>query len=302
METGGARQVLVPHELAGLLPRRSALSYKGNFGKLAIIAGSPGFTGAAILCAQAAQGMGAGLLSVCTHADAAPIIAAHAPPEAMVSGWDDLDEVPKVVAQADAIVIGPGLGATPDTEKMLRAALSVGCPVLIDADGLNILAKNLDLLRETKGRVVLTPHVGEMARLLGGRKFSHDDRESIARDFADKHPNVTLLLNGTRMLITAQGGPFYINTTGNPGLSTGGSGDTLSGMIGALLGAKLKPIDAARLAIWLHGHAIDLALLDRGAEEGLTPTMLSAHLGKALASLRYQAAPRPGLIETAQRA
>jgi hydroxyethylthiazole kinase-like uncharacterized protein yjeF len=294
-----SRQILVAPELAGLLSRRNALSYKGDFGKLAIVAGSLGFTGAPILCAQAAQAMGVGLLSVVTRADASSIVAAQAPPEAMVSGWHDDGIIPKVIETASTIAIGPGLGVDAATVRMLHAVLSVGCPVLIDADGLNALAKNLDLLREGTGPVVLTPHVGEMARLIG-RKFFPDEREAVAREFVEKH-NVTLVLKGTRTLITAPGQPFFINTTGNPGLSTGGSGDTLSGILGALLAHGLVPLDAARLGVWLHGHAADLSLAKRGCEEGLTPTMLSAHLGAALVSMRAQAVTTKGLLECAQR-
>jgi len=292
------RQVLVPHELPGLLPRRNALSYKGDFGKLVIIAGSLGFTGAPALCTQAAQAMGAGLLSVVTRPDAIPIVAAQAPHEAMVSCWPHGGIIPDVIEKASAIVIGPGLGVDAETVMMLRAVLGIGCPVLIDADGLNTMAQHPELFDEAKGHVLLTPHVGEMTRLIG-RKFSPDERESVAREFVEKH-NVTLVLKGTRTLITAPGRPFFINTTGNPGLSTGGSGDTLSGMLGALLAQGLSPLDAARLGVWLHGHAADLVLNERGCEEGLTPTMLSAHLGAALVSLRAQAVAPAGLIERAK--
>jgi hydroxyethylthiazole kinase-like uncharacterized protein yjeF len=292
------RQVLVPDELAGLLPRRNALSYKGDFGKLAIVAGSPGFTGAPVLCAQAALAMGTGLLSVVTRSDVAPTVAAHAPPEAMVSAWPKQRDVPKVVEKASAIVIGPGLGVDDDTLRMLEAALVAGCPVLIDADGLNALARKLDLLHAAKGPVLLTPHIGEMGRLIG-RKFKPDERETVAREFVEKY-NVTLVLKGTRTLVTAKDKSFFINTTGNPGLSTGGSGDTLSGILGALLAQGLSPLDAARFGVWLHGHAADLVLAERGCEEGLTPTMLSAHLGAALVSLRGHAGTPNGLLECAQ--
>jgi hydroxyethylthiazole kinase-like uncharacterized protein yjeF len=292
-----ARQALVAEELAGLLPRRNALSYKGDFGKLVIVAGSVGFTGAPVLCVQAAQAIGAGLLSVVTRADAAAIVATTAPHEAMVSGWAKGADAPPVVQKASVIAIGPGLGDDAETVTMLRAVLAVGCPVLIDADGLNALAKNLDLLREAKGPVVLTPHIGEMARLLG-HKFDADERESVARNFVDKH-NVMLILKGTRMLVTAPGKAFYFNTTGNPGLSTGGSGDTLTGIVSGLLAQGLASLDAARLGVWMLGHAADLVLAGRGSEEGLTPTMLSAHLGAALVSLRAQAVAAKGLLEYA---
>ena len=298
-ETSSKFQILVPIELAGLLPRRSALSYKGTFGKLTIVAGSRGFTGAPVLCAHGAQGIGAGLLSIVTHDDAAEIVAAKASPEVMVSGWTKLDETPAVLEEASAIVIGPGLGTSAESERMLRHVLAIGCPVLVDADGLNLLAKNTALLKEAKGRVVLTPHVGEMARLLGPT-FSKDERIRGADEFIKTHENVTLVLKGTRTLIAALGQPLYINTTGNPGLATGGSGDTLSGIIGGLLAQGLVPFDAARLGVWIHGHAADLVLAERQTEEGLTPTMLAEWLGAAIASLRAQAAPRDGLLERAR--
>lgn len=292
------RQILLGHELANLLPRRSALSHKGDFGHLTIVAGSSGFTGAPILCAQAALAMGAGLLSVVTRAEAYAEVAVKMPPEAMVSGWTEGGETPAVVSNATAIVIGPGLGVDAHTVAMLHAVLAVGCPVLIDADGLNTLAQNPDLLHAMTGPVLLTPHPGEMARLVG-RKFSPDEREAIAREFVDQH-KVMLVLKGTRTLIAAPGQPFYINGTGNPGLSTGGSGDTLSGILGALLAQGLSPLDAARLGVWLHGHAADLVLAERGCEEGVTPTMLSEHLGAALVSLRAQAIAHDGLLERAK--
>ena len=293
-----ARQVLVPWELATLLPRRSASSFKNDFGKLAIVAGRAGFTGAPVLCVQAAQAAGAGLLSVVTHPDALPIVAAHAPPESMVSAWRGA-KTPDVVAGASVIAIGPGIGTDARAGRMLGAALGVGCPVVIDADAITVLARNLDLLKKAKGPVVLTPHVGEMHRLIG-RKFTPDEREQVAADFVKEH-DVTLVLKGTRTLVAARGGPLFINTTGNPGLSTGGSGDTLTGIIAGLLAQKLKPLDAARLGVWLHGHAADLALAERGCEEGLTPTMLSGHLGAAMVSLRAQAGQKDGLLEWTKR-
>jgi NAD(P)H-hydrate epimerase len=293
------RQVLLGFELAGLLPRRSAFSHKNDFGRVALVAGSPGFTGAAGLCARAAQAMGAGLLGVLTRPESAAIVAAQAPHEVMASAWPDGDKTPEPVAHATAIAIGPGLGRDGKTLAMLRAVLAVGCPVVIDADALSVLAENLDLLPDAKGPVLLTPHPGEMARLLG-RKFGPDEREDVAREFVEKH-RVTLLLKGTRTLVTAAGAPLFFNTTGNPGLSTGGSGDTLTGILVALLAQRLAPLDAARLGAWIHGHAADLVLAERGCEEGLTPTMLSANLGHALVSLRRRATPQPALLERASQ-
>ncbi len=153
-------QILVGSELAGLLPRRNAFSHKTDFGRLTLIAGSPGFTGAPVLCAQAAQAMGAGLLSVVTRAEVTATVAASSPHEAMVSGWPEKGGAPSVVRNATALAIGPGLGVDDQTTEMLRAALAVGCPVVIDADALNALAKNLDLLHEARGPVVLTTASG----------------------------------------------------------------------------------------------------------------------------------------------
>lgn len=291
------RQVLIGRELAGFLPRRNALTHKNQFGRVILVSGSLGFTGAAVLAAQAAQAMGAGLLCVVTRSNAAAIVAAQAPPEAMVSGWSDTD--PDIIESASAIAIGPGLGDDAHTLQMLKAVLKIGCPVLIDADALTVLSKNLSLMRKAKGPLVLTPHPGEMARLIA-RKFGPEEREEAARELTDSY-DITLVLKGTRTLVTAQGQPFYFNTTGNPGLSTGGSGDTLSGLIAALLGQGLASLDAARLGVWLHGHAADLALAERGCEEGLTPTLFSQHLGAALVSLRGMGKPRPGLLERADK-
>ena len=298
-ECASKHQILVGSELAHLLPRRGALSFKNTFGKLTIVAGSRGFTGAPVLCAHGAQGIGAGLLSIITQDDAAEIVATTAPPEAMVSGWTSLDETPDVVKNASALVVGPGLGTSSESEKMLRRVLAVGCPTLIDADGLNLLAKNLALLKEAKGPVVLTPHVGEMGRLVE-RKLSQDERETVAREFVEAH-KVTLVLKGTRTLVATAGEPLYVNTTGNPGLATGGSGDTLSGIIGGLLAQGLAPFEAARLGVWIHGHAADLVLAERHTEEGLTPTMLAEGLGEAIASLRALATLQRGLLERARR-
>jgi NAD(P)H-hydrate epimerase len=133
-----------------------------------------------------------------------------------------------------------------------------------------------------------------MARLIG-RKFTPDEREKVAREFVDKH-RVVLLLKGTRTLITAPGKPFFYNSSGNPGLSTGGSGDTLSGVLGGLIAQGVEALDAAKLGVWLCGRAADLCLRERGCEEGMTPTMVVAKLHEALVGLRRSASD-VGLLE-----
>lgn len=279
-----APEVLIPSDLATLLPLRNALAYKGSFGHVAIVSGSPGFTGAPILCAQGAQGIGAGLISVRTDPDAYPIVAAKMPAEVMVSAGDTLPEKTSVV------VIGPGIGISKWARHWLLMVLRSNLPVVLDADGLNQVAGESvahEALMQRSAPTVFTPHTGEMARLIG-EKFYSEDRERVAREFVRKCGGV-LVLKGTRTIVTERGRGIFYNTTGNPGLSTGGSGDTLAGVIGGLIAQGLTPFDAARLGVWLHGRAGDLLLRDRGIEEGMTPSALSTYLSKALLDLRHSA-------------
>ena len=280
-----AHQLLVGPELAPLLPRRTALSHKNTYGRLVVVAGGRGFSGAAILCLHGGQAIGAGLLSLITRPEVETVLATSAPPEVMVSAWSGEGEN-KVLSEASAVVIGPGLGTDATTERLLAAVLQCGCPVVVDADALTVLARRLDLIATARGPIVLTPHPGEMARLIGG-KVEKTERERVARQFVGEH-GVTLVLKGTRTIVTAPNAPLWLNSTGNPSLSAGGSGDTLGGIMGGLLAQGLKPLEAARLGVWLHGHAADLLLARRGAEEGATATLLSATIGAALVSLRQQ--------------
>jgi NAD(P)H-hydrate epimerase len=279
-------EMLTPQDLCSILPRRNALSFKNNYGHLFIVAGSPGFSGAPVLCAHGAQAIGAGLVSVKTHRDMASIVAAQLPPEMMIAAWDPgrVDQL----KSATCAVVGPGVES--EAKQLLETLLSLKIPLVIDAGALNALAEEPSLLNQLSGHpspLILTPHPGEMARLIG-RKFKADERERVAREFVEKH-RVVLLLKGTRTLITAPGKPFYYNTTGNPGLSTGGSGDTLSGVIGGLLSQGVEAIEAAKLGTWLCGRAADLCLRERGCEEGMSPTLVVARISEALVGLRRAA-------------
>jgi len=281
-------EVLVGGELAHLLPRRSALSHKTDYGRVVLFAGSPGFSGAAVIAARAALRAGAGMTYLVVSPAIRAEVAARIDPEVILPVAANKKTVNELIAKADAIAIGPGLGTSPAAAALLRDVLALSkVPVVIDADGLNLLAKNLKLLAKRKAPTILTPHPGEMERLLG-KKFSLEQRGSVAAKFSAAHRVITIL-KGTRTVIAAPGHPVAFNTSGNPGLATGGSGDALTGIIAALIGQKLKAWDAARLGVWLHGHAADLALDNRGDCAGLLPSDLIDALPAALRTMRRQA-------------
>lgn len=272
--------VATAEALAELLPRRSFDSHKGQFGRVHIVAGSRGFTGAALMCSAACLRAGAGLVSLFVPEDAYPIVAAAATPEVMVHPVRSYAEVLKT--RCDVLALGPGLGRMRDEEvkDLLRHCAH---PMVIDADGLNILATDLSLLATPVGPRLLTPHPGEMARL--NPAAMDQSRLITATRFTGQHP-VTLLLKGSRTIIAEKGHPAHYNTTGSPGMATGGMGDVLTGVCAALAGARLPLYDAARVGAWICGRAAELALSSRhDSEESLTPTSLLQHLGRAFRSL-----------------
>ncbi len=282
------------------LPHRPALradDHKGDRGRVLIVAGSPGLSGAAFLAGAAAVRAGAGLVTVAVpesiHAvleaktTAAMTVALPATDAGTISPRA-LEGIVALAARADAVALGPGIGRHPATDHLVRRLVGGslrGAPVVIDADGLNALAAAdpdavLDGLATD---AVLTPHPGEMARLLGeadGAGAIQARRAEVAAAFAARHRRVTLLLKG-RATIVAQGDRRAENGSGGPALATGGSGDVLTGLIAALLGRGLAPFDAARLAAWIHGRAGDLAAVTLGAEQVTAPSILD-HLPRAL--------------------
>ena len=276
--------------LAGLLPPRPHESNKGMYGRVGILAGSVGATGAAVMCSHACARAGAGLITLLTHREIYPIVATAAAPEVMVkpieSPLDALD------MNFDVLALGPGLGQSGDgaVRELIERWPK---PMVVDADGLNALSKDVSALTRAAGPRLLTPHPGEMQRLLAGDAAARGSsveksasRQEIVRGFTDRYP-VTLLLKGARTLIGERGRPLAYNTTGNAGMATGGMGDVLTGICAAFLGQKLSTFDAARLAAWLHGRAADRAIL-RGheSEQSLLPTDLFAHFGPVFTELR----------------
>lgn len=251
-------------------PRRRD-AHKGDFGKVFILGGSRGYTGAPCLAARAAVRGGAGLVTVAVPEDIYPIVAAKCCDEAMV--WPvpgSYEELLKIAQAADIVLIGPGLGQSGEVEKRVLSLLrDITCPVILDADGLNILSRHIDVLDKRSAPTVLTPHDGEFARLIGCALPIYD-RLGVAEKFVKTHPNAILVLKGHRTITAASDGQghvrCFINTTGNPGMAQGGSGDALGGLMASLCAQGEKDIVSA---VWLHGRAGDLAAQEKG-ERGMT--------------------------------
>lgn len=269
------------HELVlSLLPDRNPWGHKGNFGKLLLLCGSRGYTGAAFFAAMGALRAGAGLVFLGVPASIYGIEAVklNEPvifPLPDAGGRLSADAVPEILTrlpQMDAVLVGPGLGQSEGTLAVVRAVLEKAeCPVVVDADGINVLSAHRDLLRGRKSPTILTPHDGEFARLGG---VIGEDRMAAAAALAEELGCV-VLLKGHETCIT-DGTDGYLNPTGNPGMAVGGSGDVLAGVITALLGAGLSPLEAAACGAWLHGAAGDRCAAELG-QYGMLPTdMLSA--------------------------
>lgn len=269
------------HELVlSLLPDRNPWGHKGNFGKLLLLCGSRGYTGAAFFAAMGALRSGAGLvfLGVPESIYGIEAVKLNEPvifPLPDAGGRLGADAVPEILTrlhQMDAVLVGPGLGQSEGTLAVVRAVLEKAeCPVVVDADGINVLSAHRDLLRGRKLPTILTPHDGEFARLGG---VIGEDRMAAAAALAEEL-GCTVLLKGHETCIT-DGTDGYLNPTGNPGMAVGGSGDVLAGVITALLGAGLPPLEAAACGAWLHGAAGDRCAAELG-QYGMLPTdMLSA--------------------------
>ena len=274
---------------ASWLPRRPADGHKGDFGKVLVVGGSVGFTGAPVLAARAALRAGAGLVTVLTHPEAYPVVASGCL-EAMARPMpEDYLEVLSMAEGGDGVLAGPGLGQGPRAAGLVPLLLRrMTGNVVVDADGINLLARHMDVLGERPaGTTILTPHDGEFARL--GGDLSSGDRLGAARDFAVRHRCV-LVLKGHRTITAWPDGQCFVNPTGNSGMAKGGSGDALGGMILALLGQGLDPGRAAVCAVWLHGRAGDLAAADKG-KYGMLPTDLIEQIPYAIKELETGCAP-----------
>jgi hydroxyethylthiazole kinase-like uncharacterized protein yjeF len=265
--------------LHDLLPRRKFSTYKNQCGRIGVVAGSKGFIGAALMTSQGALRAGAGLVEVFVPEEIYEIIAGAAPMESMVKPLRSYRELLK--EKADVWAVGPGLGKSPAAE-ILELIEKAKQPMVIDADGLNILAEKTSTLRRCKGKRLLTPHPGEMKRLSPDEKAT---RAKTATKFCQRFP-VTLLLKGSRTIVAERHRPLSYNTTGNPGMATGGMGDILTGVCAGLAGQGLSLYDAARLGAWLCGRAAEIAIFDGSqSEQSLLPRDVLDHLGDAFKEL-----------------
>jgi ADP-dependent NAD(P)H-hydrate dehydratase / NAD(P)H-hydrate epimerase len=296
-------ELLTRDAMRALVKPRAQGSHKGDYGRVLIVAGSRGKTGAAGLAAMAALRSGAGLVTVATPSSSLPIVAALGA-EYMTEPLDEAPDgtlaagaVDRVLGfDADVLAVGPGLGQSPSVRAVVGALVErTRVPLVLDADGLNAFAGDAGRLVGRAGvPIVVTPHPGEMARLTGA---SIDDVQSrrldVARDFATTH-GVHVVLKGHRTIVASPDGKLSINMTGNPGMATGGTGDVLTGAIAAWIG-QLRDVDAAtKLAVYLHGLAGDLSEAEEG-EVGMIAGDVAARLGEAVLDLtgrRRKPAPK----------
>src|SRR5438874_188981 len=268
-----------PPAFAGLLPRREYDAYKNQFGRIGVVAGSKGFIGAALMTSQGALRAGAGLVEVFVPQEIYEIVAGAAPMEAMVKPLQSYRDLLK--EKTDVWALGPGLG-TSRAGELLELIEKAKQPMVVDADGLNILSEKTSVLRRCKGKRLLTPHPGEMKRLFPGQKESRAD---TATTFCHRFP-VTLLLKGSRTIVGERDRPLSYNTTGNPGMATGGMGDILTGVCAGLMGQGLSLYDAARVGVWLCGRAAEIAIFGGDqSEQSLLRRDVLDHLGEAFNEL-----------------
>ena len=272
--------ILNREAVLSLLPDRDPWGHKGSFGKILLLCGSLGFTGAAYLAAMGALRTGAGLtfLGVPESIYAIEAVKLNEPvvfPLPDKAGKLSREAIPEILERLpnmDAVLIGPGLGQSEGTLEVVKAVLeNADCPVVLDADGINVLAAHKDILRGRQAATILTPHDGEFARIGG---VIGEERMDAAMQLANDLKCI-LLLKGHETCIT-DGESCYLNRTGNPGMAVGGSGDVLSGILVSLLGQGIAPLEAAAVAAWLHGAAGDICAQEIG-QYGMLPTdMLKA--------------------------
>lgn len=286
-------EILTRKRMREIVPARTADSHKGDFGRVLIIAGSFGKTGAAHLAATGALRSGAGLVTIATPRSCVPIVAAMGaeymtePLEETAGGAIDYAAVERVLEmKADIIAIGPGLGQDPSTAAFVQAVVErAGVPLVLDADALNAFSGDVERLMGRDGvDMIITPHPGEMARLLNTSiEAIQHDRLHYASEFAAAH-RVHVVLKGHRTIIAGPDNRTFINLTGNAGMATGGTGDLLTGMIAAWFAQLLDAEAASKLAVYLHGTAGDLAEADEG-EVALTAGHIAERLGDAVLEL-----------------
>lgn len=286
-EDSDVMETMTPQEAVGQMPPRTAQSHKGSFGRLLCVCGSVPMSGAAVMSVKSALRCGTGLTTLAAPRDVVRNIAAaltentFLPLPQTSDGYLSHEAAAVIVGAltgATACLIGCGLGTGEGARTVVRAVLeNASCPVIVDADGLNCACTDIDILRTASCPVILTPHPGEMARLMQkDTAYVQQNRLQCAREFADRL-GATVVLKGVGTLIAAPGERTYYNATGNAGLAKGGSGDVLAGMIASFVAQGLRPFDAAVCGVCLHGYAADLVAAHTSMQ-GMLPTDLLAQL------------------------
>ena len=277
------------------LPTRPRGAHKGQCGRVLVVAGSPGMTGAGCLCCRAALRSGAGVVlwaiprgvnptceTLCVEAMTLPLPETQGGALAMAAR----ESIVEAAREADCVVLGPGMPVAGETGELMRLLIPEIYPTLVlDGGALSAMGDDFMILKKRQGATILTPHPGEMGRLI--KKTSaqvQEDRKGLAMKYA-KFTGAIVALKGEDTIVT-DGQSFHVNTTGNPGMATAGAGDVLCGVVAALIGQGLAPLDAARLGVHLHGRAGDLAMVRKGVH-GLVSSDIVENLPDAF--LQYAA-------------
>lgn len=274
------------HEISKLIPKRSRNAHKGSCGDVFIVAGSAGMSGAAILTSLSALRSGSGMVklalpkSIQLYVDVVlrEVITYAVPEDSLIQISKNAGSaILKNAARSDVMVVGPGIKNSP----ILKQLIKWGKPILIDADGLNSIAANPRIIKQFKGPVIITPHPGELARLLNCEiKDIQKNRVQAAQNAAGKW-GVICVLKGAGTVVACSNKKTYVNKTGNPGMATAGSGDVLAGMIAAFISQRVSAFEAAILGVYLHGLAGDIALKSTGIH-GLIASDIIEHIPKAI--------------------
>ena len=284
-------KLICPEYIKNIMPVRSADANKYSVGSLLCVAGSYAMAGAAVLCARAALRMGAGYVRCVVTPEIYPIVSAAVPEAVFMvlpAGEDKTvsreytKEIINAAKKSSAVVVGCGMRCTADTRSIVESLIyETETPLLIDADGINTLSKHIDILKEAKAQIILTPHEGEMKRLLGkASECIKNNRQRTACDFSDEYGTVTVL-KGKDTVVAKSSEEWAVNPTGNSGMAVAGMGDVLSGMIASLVAQGVDAYDAAKAGTYLHGLAADLAAEDM-TEYSLLPSDVIDYIPRAI--------------------
>ncbi|MEA5050482.1 MAG: NAD(P)H-hydrate dehydratase [Oscillospiraceae bacterium] len=271
----------------GLLPPRAESSHKGTFGRLTIAAGCDRYRGAAVLCARGALACGAGLICVASTEKALAAVAAHVPEAILIDAQTDRGYLAQSLAASTAVAAGCGLSQSDEALALLETALRASrCPLVLDADGINLLAARIELRKELCGReVILTPHLGEFARLTGTTVAAVAAYRAAAAARYAAESGWTVVLKSDRTVVAFPDGEVFVNALGNAGLAKGGSGDLLCGAVASLAAMGIGARDAALLGVYLHSRAADLCAA-RIPEHSMSPSLVADFLPAAVAELQ----------------